>query len=152
MQWQLFAFVGLFVAWVAFAATCIYLDAKLGGWQTLAAQYGRSTKPAIHGRVLWPAKIVLAHGASEYSGGLVTVTATPGGIGLKVLFPLRFLYPELFLPWKDATVHRERGWLWDRVHLTFSKVPDVPVTISSDLAQRILNAIGPVWIETPAAK
>ncbi len=135
------------MAWIVIA---FYLDAQLGGWHSLAAKYPRLDKQSAGGHVLWPSAVELRNGGSRYPG--LTVITSQIGLGLKMPYPFRIFYGELFLPWKDVIAYRERGRLWDEVHLTFTAVPDVPVTISSDLADKILNTVGPVWVEPQPAK
>jgi hypothetical protein len=133
-------------AWATLVFGALYLDAKLGGWWSLADKYPCPAKQSVGGRTWWVETVILENGGSAYSG-LLTITANSIGMRIRAPIMLRLLYPDLFLPWKDVTAVRERGWLWDKVHLTFSAVPDVPVTIWATLADKILAYVGPVWID-----
>jgi hypothetical protein len=138
------------LAYAAFLACVLYLDAKLGGWCSLAAKYPNPGKRPVGGQWWLGERIVLANGASGAAGVLI-VSADQVGLTLAMPFFLRVFYPTLFLPWKDVTAVRERGWLMDKVHLTFRAVPDVPVTIMGNLADKILASVGPVWTEPKAS-
>jgi len=133
-------------AWAMLIVGTLYLDAKLGGWWSLAEKYPCPAKQSVGGQTWWGESAWFAFGSSGF-GGMLTITANSIGMRIRSPIMLRLLYPDLFLPWKDVTAVRERGWLWDKVHLTFSAVPDVPVTILAPLADKILASIGPVWID-----
>ena len=122
------------------------MDAKLGGWRSLAEKYPCAAKQTVHGDTWLGESITLANGGSDYRGPVI-ITAHSTGMRLQMPTLLRCLYPDVFLPWKDAVVVREPGWLWDKVHLTYSAVPDVPVTICASFADKILASVGPVWTE-----
>jgi hypothetical protein len=133
-------------AWAALMLSAVYLDAKLGGWHSLASKYPCDPKRKSDGRKWRGRTISLANGGSGHHG-MVTVTANQQGMMLQMMIVVRWFYPNMFLPWKDVAAVRERGLIWDRVHLTFSAVPDVPVTIHASLADEILATVGRVWQE-----
>jgi hypothetical protein len=147
MTWEMWFFAIAIPTWLAVMVGALYLDAKLGGWRSLAERYPCPSKQPLGGQTWWAETVILANGGSEYRG-FVSITANQVGMTIRMPVMLRWLYPNIFLPWKDATVIRERGWLWDEVHLTFATVPDVRVTIRATLADKILAAVGPVWIES----
>jgi len=145
---QVFLALGAVFLWATFVFGAIYLDAKLGGWHSLAARYPLHRSLNIEGQTWSCQSIVLANGGSGYRG-ILTLTTNSIGMAICAPFFLRSIYPDLFLPWKDVTAVRESGWLWDKVHLTFSGVPDVPVTLDATLVDKILSHVGPVFSHAP---
>jgi hypothetical protein len=132
--------------WATVMVGALYLDAKLGGWHSLATKYPCPTKQPLGRETCWGESAIFANGASGFKG-ILAITANTIGMRIRAPFPLRLLYPDLFLPWEDVTAVRERGVIWDKVHLTFAGVPDVPVTIWAPLADKIAACSGPVWIQ-----
>jgi hypothetical protein len=141
-------FAALFpVLFVAFWSAISYLLAVFGGWRQLADNYRAAG--GIAGRQWWFQSAHLGRhvGAARY-GSVLFVTAGAEGVQLSVLLPFRIGHPTLLIPWKDIQVERGAGWFgYKFVVPHLAKTPQVPIVVSSRLADQIRDAAGLAWPE-----
>ncbi len=83
-------------------------------------------------------------GMANYKG-VLTLTATPQGLRISVLFLFRIGHPPIFIPWGDITAVRETWYFSPVVLLTLAKVPSVPIRLSASTAQAIASHAGAAW-------
>ena len=87
--------------------------AVLSGWHSFASKF-RARKELTGERFrMRSASIGLPFLPVGY-GNIVTFTISDGGLGLKLIFPFRFLSPPLFIPWSQVTSVSEGKFLFFR--------------------------------------
>ena len=130
---------GFLVLWLAISVAI----GKLGGWRRLATRY-RQSMP-VRGKVLRGQSAAMRYGTS-YRNAL-NFTVSHRGLGVSVVFPFRAGHAPLLFPWGDITVSREQAWFGPAVRLSFSRVPDVCITLAERTVQRLRETAGDLWPE-----
>jgi hypothetical protein len=79
------------------------------------------------------------------------IGSDPVGLHLAVLFPFRPGHPPLFIPWSEVSVRE--GWNPTRrgVALSFLRVPEVPLVLSTKLAGRLAESSSGAFAHVRAA-
>jgi hypothetical protein len=115
-----------------------WIISRVGGWAWLAKAYPAQNSTLMEGES-WRFQSIQMRWASNY-GNCVTVRANSMGLGLSVLWLLRFGHPPLLIPWSDITVHRVRRsrFFPSLVEFRFRSEPSVPVRIYNKLFLKIL--------------
>ncbi len=89
-------FLPLFIAfWLLISATLSFA----GGWHALARKYrGRAVSAQKSFRLASMSLAANSFLPVSY-GSCLTISLSSMGLGLSILFPFRFLHPNLFIPW-----------------------------------------------------
>jgi len=128
---------------LVFAGTWLCIGGLLAwaaGWPALAARF-RRTGPVKGERFGAVSGSMIAAGSLPvgYRGTLWLVLG-PGGFGLSVSFPFRFMSPPLFIPWAAVeSVSRRRRWFVDTAEVRLRGLPN-RINISGKAGQRLLAA------------
>ena len=119
----------------------MHLMSRLGGWSRLAEDYRSNDEmPATRFRMR-SAMLRWAH-----YGNCVTFGVDQRGLHLASFGPL-LGHPRLLIPWSDISVTSKRVWFTPCAELRFHRAPDIPVLISSRLAEKISSSAGRPWSE-----
>lgn len=116
--------------WFPFAvlASVLFISGILStrsGWRRLAARF--PYKENTDHRKYYPVRMSLGIGTVPVAyGGCVIVRLHPHGLGLSVIFPIRFMHPPLFIPWSEvAGCAREYSARYDVTRITIHKEESV---------------------------
>jgi hypothetical protein len=77
-------------------------------------------------------------GTAFYSG-CTFFTSNKKGLGLSLLFPLRFGHPPLFIPWSDISIEKSRRRGRPVINFYVSRL-EVPLCVGESLGKQILTA------------
>ncbi len=133
--WQ---FIPLFIGmWVSISL----LLSLIGGWRKLAEVYKADEK--IEG-YKWPSQSGSTRFGVSYNHCLI-IKANNKGIQIGISLMFRLGHPTLFIPWKDVTVTKQKLFFWELASFRFTKIPNVPFRISTNLAEKIKSAVGDAW-------
>lgn len=147
---------GVVLAWIAFWIAVVRLIARFGGWRRLAEAYPVD-RLAFEGTRFTLQSAVLRRFVS-YSCA-ITFTAGRDGLLLTVMWMFRPGHRPILLPWSDlsatsGTRRAGKGLRGPVVRLEARRLPEVPITISRKLADRLAEAAGDDWpqfVDEPAA-
>ena len=117
--------VGLPIRWVSVSL----LLSHLGGWTALAKRYADREKKQGATYFMRSGNI----GVVSYQSCL-TIRVCEDGLGLSVLFPIRFGHPPLFIPWDQFHCVSEKRVFFFRFVFAYVGMPVV------------VNVILPIWI------
>ena len=106
---------GLLSLFLLVVVALLWLTARLSGWSRLAASYRRDAPVAATGW-RW---VSVGLGSLFWFNRCLTVRATPRGLSLRMIAPLRPFCPSLLIPWDRivAATSTRRG-LSDAVALS----------------------------------
>ena len=89
---------------IAVFASVLFISGILStrsGWRRIAARF--PDRDGAEHRKYFPVRMSLGIGTVPVAyGGCVIVRLHPDGLGLKVIFPIRFMHPPLFIPWSEV--------------------------------------------------
>ncbi|HTM46618.1 MAG TPA: hypothetical protein VL137_16800 [Polyangiaceae bacterium] len=108
-----------------------------GGWRALAQRY-RTDLPVM-GNV-FRFRSARFRNFTNYNNCL-TFGAAPQGLYVSVFWPFRISHPPLFIPWTEISGRRFTTYWWfERMELTFPRVPGVTIQLRRKLAEEIIGA------------
>lgn len=133
-------FVGLVIVvgtWVAVSV----LISHIGGWATLARQYGCA------GEFVGP-RWKLQSGQMRYLVGYnncLTLGANREGLYISLALPFFLGHQPLFVHWRDISVTRKKVLWLKQVRLGLGREAPVPLQISERLADKLKASAGQSW-------
>jgi hypothetical protein len=130
--------VTFFLFFICFWAVLSLFFARIGGWNELARFYRYQGQAVDKKRHL---QSVGMRGWMSYRGCL-TVGANPAGLYLSFLFLFRAGHPNLFIPWREIKVGRQRFFGLPVLVFKFSQAPDVTLTLHQSLEGFLKSASG----------
>jgi hypothetical protein len=113
----------------------------IGGWSALASRYRLHS---AYVGVRWSFQSGQMRWRVGYSNCL-TVGGNPRGLYLAALALFRFRQPPLLIPWEEVTVIRRRFLFVSWVRLELGREAQIPLSISTKLAERLRVAAGDRW-------
>ena len=120
---------------IAIWVFALWIIALTGGWSRLAKHYSiKDTLNPYQGKKL--RRKFGRLGGTSYKRVLI-VGANMQGLYLSVDILFRVFHPPLFIPWSDIQTEERKGIFSSFTSLSFSRVPDVTVTISSKLMAQV---------------
>ena len=131
-----FGFVNFAGLWVAFSV----LLSRIGGWATLARQYGCSGEFAGD---RWR----FQSGQMRYLVGYnncLTVGANREGLYISLVVPFLLGHPALFIPWREISVSRKKVLWFKRVQLGLGCELPIPFQISERRADKLKQSAGKI--------
>jgi hypothetical protein len=130
----------VFILWFVIVITVV---SYITGWRRLSECY--HTDRPFDGKVLRFQSALMRWG-SHY-GGCLNAGANTEGLYLSLMFFFRPGHPPLFIPWSDIAVQEESTRMGKSVKLSFAKAPGIPLTITSELADKLKAEAGYGWPE-----
>ena len=112
-----------------------FLLALVSGWRRLAAHYPGEA-PTDGRRFRFRSARI---GLVSYNTCL-NFAAAPDGLHIWVLLPFRLGSPPLLVPWRDLSATPDRGWVVNRVALSFAQAPGIRFQIARSLGEEIAAA------------
>ncbi len=131
--------------WVPLWIGIAYLAAYKTGWSALARSY--RAKTPFRGRYVGVMQARFGKGIAGNLNNALLAGAGVEGIWLRMIFLLRPMCPDLFVPWRDVTVRRGKAWLRDYVELTFKSTPELPLRLYGRAGARVQALAGGAWPE-----
>jgi hypothetical protein len=113
-------------------AVSVFL-AFMGGWRKLAMTY-RANHPFFGKKFYFQSASMRR--MTNYNKVLI-IGANREGLFISVLFIFRLGHPPLFIPWAEISIKAKEEKFFDRCELTPARCPDIPITISQGLMEKI---------------
>ena len=85
-----------------------------------------------------------ANGANY--NGVLTVCADAENVQFSTILPFRFGNAPFSVPWMEINGRKRQRFLQTVVELRFQRVPNIPMHISVNLAERLVKASGGSWM------
>ena len=76
---------------------------------------------------------------------VLNVCADAEGIHVSTIILFAIGNSPFSVPWPEISGHQRQGFLQSAVELRFQRVPDVPMTISINLANQLVQASDGMW-------
>ena len=133
--------IGSFIAFVLFWIFIVWMIAQMAGWPKLVEKYP-PRQP--WNETCWRMQSARLRNRGNYNG-VLNVCADAEGVHFSTIFPFRFGNAPFSVPWVEISGHKRQRFLSTMVELQFQRVPDVPVLISVNLADRLVKASGGAW-------
>ena len=133
--------IGAFLAIVAFWSAIVWIIAQISGWPKLAEKYPRREpwNPKC-----WSLQSALLRGWSQYRS-VLRVCADSESLHLSVIFPFSMAHKPLTIPWHEVSGQKKRRWFYYGVELRFQQTPDIPIHITTRLADHLVEATDGDW-------
>ena len=136
-----FIIIGALIAFALFWSAIVWIIAQLAGWPQLAEKYpGREPwNPQC-----WSLQSALFRGWAQYRSS-IRVCADSESLHLSAIFPFSVANKPITVPWHEIQGVKKTRWFYYGVELRFQQAPDIPVNITTHLADRLVEATGGVW-------
>ena len=137
MSFEFLATILPFLLFPCFWYSATLLVAKMSGWQQLAEVYAIEQYPARQRQKAGLKTIFM--NKCRYKNSVV-ISYDEDGLFLQTMIFFRAGHALLYIPWSDTTVLSEPNrpfWRYAARKLTFAAMPDVKVTVSKRLIERI---------------
>ncbi|MCB8943617.1 MAG: hypothetical protein H6658_07670 [Ardenticatenaceae bacterium] len=133
--------IGAAFAFVIFWLTIVWFIAQVAGWPKLAEKY-----PAREpwNPQCWSLQSALVRGWSQYRA-VLRFCADSEKLHISVLFPFSIAHKPLSIPWHEISGVKKTRWFIYGVELRFQQAPNIPIHITTNLANRLVEAASGAW-------
>jgi hypothetical protein len=124
------------LAFAALWAGVLLLLSVTSGWRALAAHYARDGLLAGEEKK----RLAVMMGAGPFKAsyrGAVTMTAAKDGLGLRLMFPLKFFHSPLLIPWADLQMRPKKVLFGEVGELRARLAPRVAMLVRKPVAEWI---------------